>query len=178
MSNFFELVSKRESCRSYSDKKVDKELLLRCIEAARLSPSACNSQPWSFVVVNSEEKSPLVAQYTQSMGMNKFTSEAPAFIVVCEEKANLSASLGGFVKNQHYAQGDVGIAAASVCFAATEQGLSTCILGWFDEKRIVDILNISKDKRIRLVIAVGYAKNDNIRDKKRKTLDEIMTYID
>jgi len=178
MSNFFELVNKRESCRSYSDKKVSKEQLVKCIEAARLAPSTCNSQPWSFVVVNSEEKSPLVAKCTQSMGMNKFTNEASAFIVVCEEKANLSAGLGGLVKNHQYAQSDLGIATVSICFAATELGLSTCILGWFDEKKLIETLKLPKDKRIRLVIAVGYAKNENIRDKKRKSIDEIMTYID
>lgn len=60
MSNFFELINKRESCRSFNNKKVDKELLIKCIEAARVAPSACNSQPWSFMVVNSEEKSPLL----------------------------------------------------------------------------------------------------------------------
>ena len=178
MSNFFELINKRESCRSYSDRRVSKEDLVKCIEAARVAPSACNSQPWSFVVVNSEEKSPLVAKCTQSMGMNKFTSEAPAFIVVCEEKANLSANLGGIIKSQHYAQGDVGIAVASICYAATELGLSTCILGWFDEKKLVELLSLPKNKRIRLVISVGFAKNDNIRNKKRKSIDEIMTYID
>ena len=178
MSNFFDLVNKRESCRSYSDKPVGKEQLVKCIEAARLSPSACNSQPWSFVVVNSKTKSPLVAKCTQSMGMNKFTDEAPAFIVVCEENANLSASLGGLVKKQQYAQGDVGIAVASICYAATEQGLSTCILGWFDEKKLIEVLELSKNKRIRLVIAVGYGKNENPRNKSRKAIDEIMTYIE
>lgn len=110
--------------------------------------------------------------------MNKFTNEAPAFIIACEENANLSASLGGLVKKQQYAQGDVGIAVSSICFAATELGLSTCILGWFDEKKLIETLNLSKDKRIRLVIAVGYSKNENIREKKRKSIDDIMIYID
>ena len=178
MSNFFELISKRESCRSYSDKRVTKDDLVKCIEAARLAPSACNSQPWSFVVVNSEEKSPQVAKCTQGMGMNKFTDDAPAFIVVCEESANLSSNLGGIIKNQHYAKGDVGIAVASICYAATELGLSTCILGWFEEKKLIELLSLPKNKRIRLVISVGFAKNDNIREKKRKSMDEIMTYID
>ena len=178
MMNFSELVNKRESCRSYSDKKVAKEQLLECIEAARVAPSACNSQPWSFVVVNSGEKSPLVAKCTQSMGMNKFTSDVPAFIVVCEENTNLSANLGGLVKKQHYAQGDIGIAVASICFAATDLGLSTCILGWFDEKKLVETLGLKKNKRIRLIIAVGYAKNADVREKKRKSINEIMTYVD
>ncbi len=170
---FFELINKRESCRDYSDKKVDKELLIKCIDAARLTPSACNSQPWSFVVVNSEEKSPLIAKCTQTNGINKFTSNVPAFIIVCEEEAKL---IGGV--SQKYAQGDVGMAVMNICYAATELGLSTCIMGAFDDKEIKKILNLPEDKNIRLVLAVGYAKTDKIRNKVRKSINDIMTYID
>ena len=176
MSNFFELIEKRESCRSYSDKPVEKEKLIKCIEAARLAPSACNSQPWSFVVVNGE-KSPEVAKCTQKTGMNKFTDETQAFIVISEEKATLSAKIAGFIASQSYAQIDIGIATSHICHAATEQGLSTCILGWFDEDKLIDLLNLPKNKRIRIVIAVGYAESDELRTKKRKDLDEIMTYV-
>lgn len=170
--SFFELINKRESCRDFSDKKVDKELLVKCIDAARLSPSACNSQPWSFVVVNSEEKSPLVAKCTQTAGLNKFTNNVPAFIVVCEEEAKL---IGGV--SQKYAQGDVGIAVINICYAATELGLSTCIMGSVDHETLKEVLNLQKNKNIRLVLAVGYANNDKVRNKVRKPIDEIMTYI-
>lgn len=170
--SFFELVNKRESCRDYSDKKVDKELLVKCIDAARFTPSACNSQPWSFVVVNSEEKSPLVAQCTQINGINKFTSNVPAFIVICEEEANL---MGGI--SQKYAQIDVGAATLNICYAATELGLSTCIMGSVDHEKLKEVLGLPESKNIRLVLAVGYANNDKVRNKVRKPIDEIMTYI-
>lgn len=170
--SFFELINKRESCRDFSDKKVDKELLVKCIDAARLSPSACNSQPWSFVVVNSEEKSPLVAKCTQTNGINKFTSNVPAFIVICEEEAKLIGRI-----SQEYAGGDVGIATINICYAATELGLSTCIMGSVDHDMLKEVLNLPENKNIRLVLAVGYANNDKVRNKVRKSIDEIMTYI-
>ena len=50
--NFFDLVNKRESVRGYLDKEVEKEKIIKIIEAARVAPSACNAQPWKFVVVN------------------------------------------------------------------------------------------------------------------------------
>lgn len=178
MSSFIELVNKRESCRNFDlSKKPEKEQLIRCIETARLAPSACNSQPWSFVIVNNPEKSSAVAKCVEGMGMNKFAENCPSFIIICEEKANLTASLGSIVKNQHYAQMDIGIAAAHISYAATDQGLSTCIMGWFNEKKLLKELGLNTDKRIRLVLAVGYAKESQLRNKKRKTLDEIMTYI-
>ncbi len=170
--SFFELINKRESCRDFSDKKVDKELLVKCIEAAHIAPSACNSQPWSFVVVNSEQKGPLIAKCLQTAGFNKFADNVPAFIVICEEEAKL---IGGV--SQKYAQGDVGIATASICYAATELGLSTCIMGSIDHEMLKEILNLPENKNIRLVLAVGYASNDKIRNKVRKPIDEIMTYI-
>ncbi len=170
--SFFELINKRESCRDFMDKKVDKELLVKCIDAARLSPSACNSQPWSFVVVNNEEKSLLVAKCTQTAGLNKFTNNVPAFIVICEEEAKL---IGGV--SQKYAQGDVGIATINICYAATELGLSTCIMGSVDREKLKEILGLTENKNIRLVLAVGYANNDKVRNKVRKPIDEIMTYI-
>ena len=133
MDGFFELIAKRESCRNYSEKEVEREKLERCIEAARLAPSACNSQPWSFTVVNSPELAPQVPSCLQEMGMNKFTDKCPAFIIIAEEKATLSARLGGKVKDQKYAPIDIGLATAQLCLAATQQGLSTCIMGWFNE---------------------------------------------
>ena len=177
MSDFFELVSKRESCRAYSTKEVEKEKLLKCIEAARLSPSACNSQPWSFVVATGERGNE-VAKCTQKSGMNKFTDNCPAFIIITEEQASLSAKIAGVIASQHYAQIDIGLATAHICYAATEQGLSTCILGWFDEKKLAETLGIPKSKRIRLVISIGYAENENLREKKRKSFDDIVTFVE
>jgi len=177
ISNFFELVEKRESCRDFSDKRPTKEMLIKCIEAARKAPSACNSQPWKFYVVNDEKISLEVAKATQDMGMNKFASNCPSFIVVCEEKANLLAKIGERLKNQQFAQGDVGIAVAHICYAAVELGMSTCILGWLNEKKLKELLSISEASRVRMVIAIGFASDKPLREKKRKSLDEIMTYI-
>ena len=62
--------------------------------------------------------------------------------------------------------------------AATEQGLSTCIMGWFHEGKLKDLLPISKEKRIRLVIGIGYAAKEGLRPKKRKSLEEIATFLE
>lgn len=126
MSDFFQLVEQRESCRNYDpQKRPTKEQLVRCIQAAQLSPSACNSQPWSFLVINSPEKAAVVAASTQCAGFNKFTDNCPSFIAVCEEDAYLMGDPQH--PNQKYADIDLGIAVAHLCYAAKQQGLSTCI---------------------------------------------------
>lgn len=179
MKDFFDLIARRESCRRYDpEKSVEKEKLIKCIEAARIAPSACNSQPWSFVVANSPSISPQVAKCVQGMGMNRFTDGCPAFLVVVEEKAKLMSVFGGAMQDQQFAQTDIGIAAAYICLAAVEQGLSTCIMGWLDEKKLRALLGIPKSKRIRLVLSVGYAASGGLREKKRKQLEEIMRFVD
>ena len=174
---FLEMAAARESCRDYLTKPVEPEKLEQCLRAARLAPSACNSQPWHFTVVTGE-KARQTAKLTQGMGMNKFTDNVPAFIVITEEKASLTARVGGAVKSQEYAQMDIGLAAAHLCFAALDQGLSTCILGWFDEKGLRELLGIPQGKRIRLVVCVGYSAGKPLREKKRKALEEIASFAE
>lgn len=105
--------------------------------------------------------------------MNKFTDNCPAFIVVVEEKANLKSRVGEIIKSQEFSSIDIGIATAHICLAATEQGLSSCIMGWLNEKKLKELLSIPKAKRIRLVIGIGYAANDQLR-----SIDEIARFID
>jgi nitroreductase len=88
--NIFELVNMRESCRSFSDKKVAPELLIKCVETARLAPSACNGQPWHFYSVSNDEKVKQVRACVHTAGMNAFAEKVPSFIVVVEDKTNIS----------------------------------------------------------------------------------------
>ncbi|MCL2507622.1 MAG: nitroreductase family protein [Oscillospiraceae bacterium] len=178
MSDFFDLINKRESCRNFADTPVTKEQLLACAEAARLAPSSTNSQPWRFLAVNGPEKSAMVAKCTQSLGMNKFTDKAPAFFIVCEEKTTLTSRLGGVVKDVYFAPIDIGLAVAHLCYAAAEQGLSTCILGWFDEKKLIRQFFLPEKTNIRLVIAIGYSADEAAREKKRKELEEVFDYFE
>ena len=110
--------------------------------------------------------------------MSPFTDQCPVFIVVVEEKANLSARVGAVVKSQTYAPIDIGFSCMQLCLAATEQGLGSCIMGWFNEPKLKELLDIPKAKRIRLVIGVGYAASDSIRPKVRKTAGQIARFID
>ncbi len=170
-------IQTRESCRAYSDRPVEREKLLQCLEAARLAPSACNSQPWSFVAVTSPELVSQLAPLTQKFGLNRFADQVGAFVVVCEQPAYLSAKITERQPNQKYAQLDVGIATAHFCLAATSLGLSTCIMGMFSEKKVRALLSIPEESAIRLILAVGYAATDTLRPKKRKPLEEIVRLL-
>ena len=172
--NFTEIALARQSCRSYDETRaVEEEKLSAILEAARLAPSACNSQPYHFTVCRGEAAK-AVAAATQGMGMNKFSSQAPVLIVISEADYNKSAALGAKVKGNDYRSIDIGITTAYLTAEATAQGLSTCILGWLDDEKIRKICGI--DHPVRLVITLGYAKDDPLRNKKRKELTKLVTY--
>ena len=174
--DFQNLIRQRESCRSYDETKwVEDEKVQAILEAAQLAPSACNGQPYHITVCRGE-RAKEVAKATQGMGMNKFASQAPVLLVVSEKPYVKTAALGAKLKRNDYRSIDIGIVAAYMTAAATEEGLSTCILGWLDDMKLRDICGL-KDA-VRLVITVGYAKTDAIREKKRKSLAELVTYVD
>lgn len=172
---FVDLVLKRQSTRKYLDKKVDKDLIVKCLEAARLAPSACNSQPWHFVVVDEPGLISEIGKAAASFGMNKFAAEVPVMVAVVLEKMNISAKVGSMLKKKDYCMLDLGIAVEHFCLQAAEEGLGTCILGWFDEKKTAQLLHVPEGKRIPLLITLGYPDCE-IRNKIRKPLGEISSW--
>lgn len=174
---FDELINTRQSCRSFSTKEVEAEKLKELAEAVRLTPSACNSQPWRLLVVSGEKAKP-VKEALQLMGRNKFTEECPSFTIFVERPAKLKEGIAEKLGSQKFAQLDVGAAISYYTLKATELGLATCILGWFDEKKLVKAFDIPKNEKVRLVVATGYAVDGyELREKIRKDLNEIAEFL-
>lgn len=175
--NFTEIANNRQSCRNYdAERAVEQEKLDAILESARLSPSACNGQPYLMTVCRGESAK-AVAKATQGMGMNKFADNAPVLIVISEKPYVASAALGAKVKGNDYRSIDIGILAAYITAEATAQGLGSCILGWFDDAKLREICHL--DAPVRLVITVGYAKEgDKLREKRRKDMDDLVGYVD
>ena len=173
--NFLEIAKVRQSCRKYDENRpVEDEKLNAVLEAVRLAPSACNGQPYTLTVCQGK-KAKEVALATTGMGMNRFACQAPIQIVIAEAPYVKSAALGAKVKKNDYRSIDIGIAAAYLTAEAAAQGLSTCILGWFDDDKIRKLCGI--EYPVRLVITVGYPKDETIRPKKRKELSELVTEL-
>ena len=169
-----DLIQKRQSDRQYEARPVDRELVVKCLEAARLAPSACNSQPWKFVVIDEPQLVLQVGEAAAGMGMNKFAKEVPGIVAVVLEKMNLTARIGSVIKDKEYSLLDMGIAVEHFCLQAAELGLGTCIMGWFDEKKVKKLLDI-KNKRVPLLITLGYPAGET-RRKIRKSLDDMSSW--
>ena len=172
--SFAELAKMRQSDRKYKNQPVEKEKLIQCLETARISPSANNSQPWKFIVVDDFEKKEQIAECSIGLGMNKFTHQCPVLVAVVLEQQNFMSTIGSMIKNKNYSLFDIGIAVNQFCLQAADLGLGTCIIGWFDEKKIKKILGV-RNRRIPLLISVGYPDAPT-RDKIRKPLDVMSSW--
>lgn len=169
---FSELALKRQSERKYLDKPVERELVEQCIETARISPSANNAQPWRFIVVDDPDMRARVAECATSMGMNKFVPTAPVIIALVLEKAPALSKFASVIQDKEYPLLDLGIAANQLCLQAADLGLGTCMVGWFNEKKVRELLGVDKKRRVPLLITLGYPDSPT-RPKSRKSTEQI-----
>lgn len=144
-----ELFNARQSERRYDDRAVEREKIERVLEAARLAPSACNAQPWTYVVVDSPELKNSMADAIADrvLPLNHFTKQAPVIIAVVEESANLTSRVGTAVKGTYFPPFDIGLSLSQLCLQATVEGLGTCIIGWLNQKKVKALLGIPKGKK-------------------------------
>ena len=177
--NFLDLAARRQSDRKYTSRPVDRALLERCLEAARLAPSACNSQPWTFLVLDRDELRTRVAEaaFSGLYSMNAFARTAPVLIVVLTEKSKYMARLGGQFRGVQYSLVDVGIACEHLVLQAAEEGIGSCWLGWFNERAVKRQLGSPRRLKVDLLLCLGYAADPALRPKVRKSLDEIRRYV-
>lgn len=178
--DFSELCKRRESCRAYTGESVSDEALKQIVEAGRLAPSACNSQPWKFYVVGSDSsKLDEMRAAAQIAGNNKFAAKASAFVVVFREKPNYSERVGQVLFGREFSAIDIGITVENMVLCATSLGLGSCILGMFDERAVKKSIGLDKkDKRkVELVLAFGVPSGTAPRPKKRKTTEEIAVFV-
>ncbi len=179
MNSYLDLIQTRQSCRSYdAAKPVEREKLVRCIEAARLAPSASNKQPWHYYVVTNPAAAARLRTLVQPEGANAFAADCPAFIVAVEEPVESSERLKRLGNGRRYPLFDLGLGVSQLCLAATEAGLSTCMLGLFDEDGVKELLHIGADRRVQLVVCIGYAADATLRPKTRKPLPDIATFVE
>lgn len=173
--NFTEIAQNRQSCRSYDpDRPVEQEKLEAILASARLAPSACNGQPYHLTLCQGDVAREVV-KATTDVGKNQFVHNARAAIVISEAPYVERAALGAKLQNNDYRSIDIGIVAAYITAEAAAQGLGSCIIGWMDDEKLRSLCGLTD--RSRLVIVLGYAKDDVLRTKKRKDLGELVTRL-
>ena len=174
-----DLIRHRRSIRHFLDKLVEREKLMLCLEAARLAPSAANSQPWKFIVIDDRELKDKLgdAAFGGIYSVMSFARKAPVIVAVVSERAKFLARMGGLFRGTSFCLIDIGIACEHFVLQAEELDLGTCWLGWFNEGAVKSILNVPGDRKIDVMIALGYYDTEKLRrEHKREPIDEISAF--
>jgi len=154
----YDKITRRRTIRKYLQKEVPGEILSRCVDAARLSPSGANRQPLKYVIVNDQGLLRKVFSTLSWAGYlpdyHPSEEEMPrAYIVILLDK-----------KIRESPSHDAGIAAMSISIVAHDEGLGSCILGAVDRDRLRKILNVPEALTIVLVVALGYPAENPVAD--------------
>jgi nitroreductase len=178
MGTVMEAIDSRCSVRGYQERPVEREKILKIVEAARLAPSTSNVQPWRFIVV--EEPALRDALVEKGMGIvvpNRWAKEAPVIIVICAQLDWIVHRLGAKAAGLQYYLLDIGIAGEHMVLAATEMGLGTCWIGWFRAEAIKKTLNIPKGWKVAALLTLGYPKEGGAQTpRSRLGIDEILFF--
>lgn len=175
---FTEAVKGRRSIRKYTDKPVTKEEIEQIIELTRYSPTWKNSQTARFhVILNRELKDQIAEEGTLNFSKNKLNIQSASGLVILTTVDGIAGynEDGTFTtsKGTHWQSFDAGIACQTFCLTAYDRGISTLIMGIYDEEKIKNLLNLPEGESVSALIAVGYA-DDAPKAPRRKELNEII----
>jgi nitroreductase len=165
--DLYEAIRTRFSCRSYADKPVEEDKLHRILEAARLAPSACNGQPWKFVVIRDAGRRQALAEIANNQ---QFIAQAGVVIAI------VGTNPGRIMSCQVPSDPvDCAIAIEHLALAATAEGLATCWIGAFDQDRCKAFLGVPDEYKIVELLPMGYPAGEAT-PRDRKSLDEVVCY--
>lgn len=176
--DFESVVKNRRSVRRYLYKPVEREKIERILEAARLSPSAENAQPWRIIVLDEPGVIKKVGS-TAFSGIyrpSSFASKAPVLLVFLANPSKIVNIVGKQIRKVEFYLLDMGIVGEHVALAAINEGLGSCWIGWFNEKGVRKTLGIPKKYKIVSLMALGYPAVSPKNEHKRKSEDAIVRF--
>ena len=176
--SLLELIKARKSVRKYIEKPIPREDILKCIEAARLAPSAENVQPWRFIVLDDPDIKEQFVKETCSgiYRPSSFIKNAAAIVVVVARPDLIANFIGSGIQGTNYYLIDIGIAGEHLVLQAQELGIGTCWIGWFNAKKAKKYFKLPPRRKVVSLIAMGYPASGATKNKKRLPLEEIVYF--
>jgi nitroreductase len=173
-----DLIRARRSVRRYADRPVERTVIEQCLEAARLAPSAENSQPWRFVVVDDEEAKARLAEaaFSGVYRPTRFAAKAPVIVAVLAKPDFIANRLGRAIQGTKYYLIDCGIASQQFVLRATELGLGVCYIGWYSKRGVRKTLQVPRSHDIVVLLALGYPGGESRKPRARKELYDLVSY--
>jgi len=170
-------IAKRKSVRTFADRPVTKEVLLKLIESARFAPSAVNSQPWNFIIITSDEQKKRILDHIPTQ---EWMKEVPAFIATVADMKSKDASVTFVDEKSDHSDlkgsiRDTGVATGYLLLEAQNMGLASCWTGWFTQADIRPALDLPEDQFVVGLIALGYS-DDEGKERERRPLEDMVRY--
>ncbi len=173
-------VESRRSTRQFRTDPVRREDILYCLDAARLAPSSLNCQPWRFLVLDDPQLKNRAASYISNplLKSNLHARQAPVLIAVVNDLAESPNPLyRTAVKKFGMFQYDLGAAVQTLCLAAADIGLGSCIMSTIrNKKQLQELLGLPQGQEVCLVVALGYPDGEPSTERNRMSLDEIYSF--
>jgi len=167
---FYEAVMTRRSVRSYKPDPVPEDALNRILEAVRMAPSGSNRQPWKFIVVTDSEKR---RRLMEICGNQRFVGEAPVAIGGCGK--DVKYNRGGYMGDKAFLV-DVSIAFTHLILAARAEGLGTCWIGDFENRKVKELFDVPDDFDVVAVTPLGYPDGDAFKETDtRKPFEDVVS---
>ncbi len=170
--SFADIANARYSCRNYDRNRiVERNILTSIIQSAQIAPSACNRQPWTFILIDDQCDASCREAIIESYN-RPWVGSAPAFIVACGDH---NQAWHRPADGKDHTDVDLSIAIEHICLAATDAGLGSCWICNFDKEKITKKLNIPSNIEPIAIIPIGYPI-DNAPAKNRKELEQIIKW--
>lgn len=179
-STLMEIIRRRRSVRSYSSKPVTRETIRQCLEAVRYAPSACHVQPWRFLILDRPEMISRIAKeaFSGIYSATRFAAEAPVLVVMLSQFDLFVQGAGRQIQGTQYHLLDAGIAGEHFVLRATELGLGSCWIGWYNRRKVRKFLKIPRNQRICALLSLGWPDEKiSYPQKVRKSVDEIARFV-
>lgn len=166
---FNELLMKRRSTRSFTDRKLTSDEINYILTAAVNAPSACNMQSWHFYCITDPEVKESFKDFC-----DEWIATAPVIFVICTDDNGIVARFGD--KARKFPMQDTALAMENMLFAATDIGLGGCIIGAYDQEKCCSALNIPENLTPVALMPVGEPTAE-IPPRPRKSIEEVTTFI-
>ena len=163
----------RRSGRAYSTRPIPEEVMCRMRQALRFAPSACNFQPWKFILVVDEK---LRRDAAEAANGQLWMADAPVTVVACGFPESAYKKMGGHGNSVDV---DLAIAVDHLTLAAAADGLGTCWIGAFDERKVKKLLGIPAHVKVVAMTPLGYPQSEDLirpaAPDRRKAEDEVFS---
>lgn len=182
-TQLLELLRNRKATRAISEQPIEPENIRVILEAARLSASCSNNQPWRFLVLDGGDPEALEKGREALSGGNYWAKTAP-LLVFAYSKPDLDCQIGGGARE--YYLFDLGMAVQNILLQATELGLVARPMAGFSPRKVREAFDLSDEYKVMVAIAIGYAGDISTLSEKhqqvsqsprqRRPLEEVVSF--